>query len=70
MKDYLKPSLRENHDHFILYIGTNELNTERSPELLAKFIVDLSITLKVNSHNASVSNIIVDVSVPNIVHIP
>ena len=70
MKDYLKPSLRENHDHFILYIGTNELNTERSPELLAKFIVDLSITLKVNSHNASVSNIIVDVSLPNTVHIP
>ena len=70
MKDYLKPSLRENHDHFILYIGANELNTERSPELLAKFIVDLSITLKVNSHNASVSNIIVDVSLPNTVHIP
>ena len=59
MKDYMKPSLRENPDHFILHVGTNDLNTERSPKLIAKFIVDLTTTLKGNSRDVSVSNIIV-----------
>ena len=59
MKDYMKPSLRENPDHFLLQVGTNDLNTERSPELIAKSIVDLATTLKGNSCDESVSNIIV-----------
>ena len=59
MKDYMKPSLRENPDHFILNVGTNDLNTERSPELIAKSIVDLATTLKRNSRDVSASNIIV-----------
>ena len=59
MKDYMKPSLRENPDHFILHVGTNDLNTGRSPELIAKSIVDLATTLKGNSRDVSVSNIIV-----------
>ena len=59
MKDYMKPSLRENSDHFILHVGTNDVNMERSPELIAKSIVDLPTTLKGNSHDVSVSNIIV-----------
>ena len=33
MKDYMKPSLRINPNHFILHVGTNDLNTERSPNL-------------------------------------
>ena len=59
IKDYMKPSLRENPDHFILNVGTNDLNTERSPELIAKSIVDLATTLKGNSRDLSFSNIIV-----------
>ena len=59
MKDYTKPSLRENLDHFILHVGTNDLNTERSPELIEKSIIDLATTLKGNSRDVSVSNIIV-----------
>ena len=49
MKDYMKPSLRENPDHFILHVGTNDLDMERSPELIAKSIVGLDTTLKGNS---------------------
>ena len=49
MKDYMKPSLRENLDHFILQVGTNDLITERFPELIAKSIVGLATTLKGNS---------------------
>ena len=33
MKDYMKPSLQVNPDHFILHVGTTDLNTERSPNL-------------------------------------
>ena len=33
MRDYIKPSLRENPYHFILHVGTNDLNTEGSPEI-------------------------------------
>ena len=44
MKDYMKPSLRENPDHFILHVRTNDLNTERSPEVIAKSIAELAAT--------------------------
>ena len=33
MKDYLKPSLQEDPNHFVLHVGTNYLSTESSPEL-------------------------------------
>ena len=59
MKDYMKFSLRKNPHHFILHVGTNDLNKERSPEPIAKSIVDLAATLKGNSRDVSVSNIIV-----------
>ena len=59
MKDYIKPTQRENSDHYILHVGTNDLCLDRSPELIAKSIIDLALTLKSESHNVSVSNIIV-----------
>ena len=36
MKDYIKPSQRENSDHYILHVGTNDLCLDRSPKLIAK----------------------------------
>ena len=59
MKDYIKPSQRENSDHYILQISTNDLCLDRPPELIAKSIIDLALTLKKESHDVSVSNIIV-----------
>ena len=66
MKDYMKPSLLQNLDHFTLHVGTNYLNTERSPEFIVKSIVDLAITLKGNSRDVSVSNIIVRIDNSNL----
>ena len=43
----------------ILHVGTNDLDTERSPKLIAKAFVDLATTLKGNSCDVSVSNITV-----------
>ena len=49
MKDYMKSSLRENSDHFIQHVGTNNLNTGRSPQPMAKSIADFATRLKGNS---------------------
>ena len=58
MKD-LKPSLQEDHDHFIFHVGTNDLSVERSPELIAKSIIDLATTLsRSGSYDVNVPNII------------
>ena len=51
MKDLIKPSQRENSDHYILHVGTNDLCLDRSPELIAKSIIDLALTLKNESHD-------------------
>ena len=58
MKDYVKPSLRSTSNHFILHVGTNDLNSNQTSEVIAKEIVDLATSLKNNQHDVSVSNII------------
>ena len=58
MKDHMKPSMREKPDHTILHVWTNDLNRDRPVDLIAKSIIDLAITLKSNSQNVSISNII------------
>ena len=58
MKDYLKPSLRENPDHFVLHVGTNDLDCDRSPDLTAKSIVDVASSLISGKHDMTISNTI------------
>ena len=59
LKDHRKPSLRENPNHFDLHVGTNDLNSNRSPEPIAKSIADVSSSLKNDSHDVSISSIVV-----------
>ena len=54
MYERLYETLRENPDHFILYVRANDLNTERFPEPIAKSIVDLTTVLKGNPRDVSV----------------
>ena len=56
MKDYLNPSLKENPDHFVLHVGTNDLDSDRLPDLIAKSIVDVASSLKTDKH-VTISNI-------------
>ena len=50
----------KNLDHFILHVGINDLNSERSPELTAKSIADLLASLKNKNHDdVRISNITV-----------
>ena len=57
MKNYRKRT--ENPEHFILHIATNDLNSKRSPELIAKSIVDAACSLKNESHNLCVSSLVI-----------
>ena len=52
MKNFIKSSQRKNLYHYILYVGTNDICLDRSPELIAKSIIDIALTLK-TSHTMS-----------------
>ena len=59
MDDCKKPSIRDEPDHFIVHVGTNDLNSEVSSNSIAESIVDLAVSLKTESNDVSVSNIFV-----------
>ena len=42
MEVHMKPSMREKPHHIILHVGTNDLNRNRAPNLIAKSINDLA----------------------------
>ena len=59
MKDYLKPSLiKEDPDHFLFHVHTNDLDSNRSPDLTAKSIIDVASNLKIDKHDVTISGII------------
>ena len=39
-------------------MGTNDLNSDRAPDFIAKSIIDMALTMKWNSQNGSILNII------------
>ena len=56
MKDYAQPTTRENPDHILIHVGTNDLPTRRQPDVIANDIIQLA--LKTNSCDVSISNIV------------
>ena len=58
MNGHMKPSMRGKLDHIILHIETNDLNSDRTLDPIAKSIIDITLTMKSNSQNVSISNII------------
>ena len=58
MEDYMKPSLRNPPDHFILHVGTNDLSSDKSTHKIAESIINLACQLKSKKHDVSVSAII------------
>ena len=54
MEDYMKPSLRNLPDHFILNVGTNDLSSEKS----SRRIDNLACRLKNEIHDVRISTII------------
>ena len=59
MYDQAKPTVRElNPDHIILYVGTNDLNTEKTASQISKSISDLANSLKNETNTIQVSLIV------------
>ena len=57
MEDYVKPSLRSKTKHLILHVGKNDLNPNKTSEVITKEIVDLATSLKNSQSDVSVSSI-------------
>ena len=56
---HVKPNRRDDKpDHIILHTGTNDLRTEKTTSQIAKFIMDLTISLKSNGNSVIVSGIV------------
>ena len=54
MTDHIKPTLRDiNPDHIILHVGTNGLRTENTASQIAKAIIDLATSLKIDDNTVS-----------------
>ena len=52
MTDSIKLSIRENSGHFILHVGTNNLNsTTDSAKCIAESIVEKAMVLKSDTHD-------------------
>ena len=58
MKDHIKLTLREKTNHIVPHVGTNDLVSDRLPDLIAKSIVDVASSMKNENHDVTVSNII------------
>ena len=60
INDYIKPALREDPNYLVLHIGTNDItNASKSEELIAAEILHLSLKLKSEVHEVSLSDVIV-----------
>ena len=46
MMNYSKCSLIDDHGHFILHTGTNDLKLEETSECIAQSLIDLAVFLK------------------------
>ena len=55
----LKAISKKNADHFIFNVGTNDLNSARDPEIIAKLIVDVNLSIKKEKDNEIISNIFI-----------
>ena len=59
MHDYLKPTKTDfNSNIFILHVGTNNLSTNHSPEMIADKIVETAESIKQEDNNVVLSAIV------------
>ena len=66
MADYMKPSIRAKPDHAILHIGTNDLNSNATPNEIVANIVNLAAEMKTEKCTVSISGIIIRTDKPEL----
>ena len=59
MQDYVKPTLWENPDQTIAYVGTNDLASNKRPEKISESIIGVATSLKSDTCDILVSSITV-----------
>ena len=59
MDDYIKPSMRYNPAVVLLHVGTNDLHTNKSSEVIANEIITLYSSIKNSQNEVIISNIII-----------
>ena len=59
MNDYVKPCIRKNNpDHIILHVGTNDIPTSKDPLAIVQSIVDLAKNVMTRDGSVTISGII------------
>ena len=59
MKDYMKPSIHENNpDHIIFHVGTNNVPSEKTPQVITQSILDLAKNVTNDNCQVTVSSIV------------
>ena len=58
MQDYVKLFLRQNPQHLI-FIHENNISTNKRPKQLANLIIEIALSVKRNSFNVTLSNMII-----------
>ena len=59
MNDYVKPCIRKNNpDHIILHVGTNDIPTSKDPLAIVQSIVDLAKNVMTQDGSVTISGII------------
>ena len=56
MTDNVKPLSRDNPDHIVFHIGTNDVSSNKIPEAIAKSILDLAVSSKLTTCDVSSYN--------------
>ena len=59
VKYYVKPSIRENNsDHIIFHVGTNDVPSDKTLQVIAQSIVDLAKSVTNDNLQVTVSSIV------------
>lgn len=58
MKDFVKSSAREKPDHLILHVTTDDLDRDKSPEIIGKSVVDVARLLNEESIGVIISKLV------------
>ena len=59
MKDYVKPSIRQNNpDHIIFHVGTNDVPSKKTSQVIAQSTVDLAKSVANDNLQVTFSNIV------------
>ena len=66
MRNFMKPSIRAEPNHSILHVVTNDLNSKRPRDEIAKAIIDLASEFKSEKSGVSISSVIMIADKPEL----